>query len=151
MSERCRVLGVDYGSVRLGLAVSDPERKIASPLEVYERRDKNRDAAFFAKLLAEEEIGQIVVGLPVHTDGREGTKAIEARAFGRWLAEATALPLTYFDERFTTTQAEQLLWSAGLSHKKRKSRRDPLAAQIMLQAYLDAGCPAESTPGPLDA
>ena len=151
MSERRRVLGVDYGSVRIGLAVSDSERKIASPLEVYERRDKKGDAAFFAKLIAEEEIGQIVVGLPVHTDGREGIKAAEARAFGRWLAEATALPLAFFDERFTTVQAEQLLWSAGLSHKKRKARRDPLAAQIMLQAYLDAGCPAESTPGPLDA
>ena len=77
-------------------------------------------------------------------------KAAEARAFGKCLAEATKLPVAFFDERFTTTQAEQILWSAGLTHKQRKARRDPLAAQIMLQAYLDAGCPADATPGPLE-
>lgn len=150
MSEqRRRVLAVDYGIVRVGLAISDSERKIASPLLIYERRDAKRDAAFFVELVDKEAIGQIVVGLPVHTDGREGAKAVESRAFGKWLAEATKLPVTFFDERFTTIQAEKLLWSAGLTHKKRKSRRDSLAAQIMLQAYVDAGCPAEQTPGPL--
>src|SRR5262249_52160193 len=116
---------------------SDAERKIASPLATYERHDRERDAAYFTKVVRDEAIEQIVVGLPMHTDGREGVKAEEARAFGKWLEEVTQLPVTYFDERFTTVQAEAILMSAGLTDKKRKARRDQLAAQIMLQAYLE--------------
>ena len=82
-----------------------------------------------------------MVGLPVHLNGREGTKAIEARQFGTWLGEIAGLPVAYADERFTTVEAESALWNAGLTHRKRKERRDRVAAQIMLQAYLDAKCP----------
>jgi putative Holliday junction resolvase len=150
VSEHTRLLGVDYGSVRVGLAVSDPDRKIAFPLETYARRDRERDAEYFRGVVAREEVGGLVVGLPVHTDGREGQKAAEARAFGRTLAEATGLPVVFWDERFTTVEAESALWEAGLTHKKRKARRDRVAAQLLLQAYLDAGCPAEEAPGALD-
>jgi putative Holliday junction resolvase len=150
MSGRTRLLGVDHGSVRVGLAVSDPDRKIAFPLTTYARRSRDEDGAFFRDVVGREEIGGIVVGLPVHTDGREGVKAAEARAFGRWLAEATGLPVAFWDERFTTAQAESALWEAGLTHKKRKERRDRVAAQILLQSYLDAGCPPEEGAGPLD-
>jgi putative Holliday junction resolvase len=145
-----RLLGVDYGSVRVGLAVSDPDRKIAFPLAIYTRRDRERDAAYFRDLVTREEVGGLVVGLPVHTDGREGQKAEEARAFGRRLTEATGLPVVFWDERFTTVEAESALWAAGLTHKQRKERRDKVAAQILLQAYLDAGCPAEEAPKALD-
>ncbi len=144
------MLGVDYGSVRLGLAVSDAERRLASPLAVHERCGPERDAAYFRALVETEEIGAIVVGLPVHCDGREGQKAAEARGFGAWLAEATGLPVRFWDERFSTAEAESALWQAGLTHKKRKARRDRVAAQILLQAYLDAGCPDESAAGPLE-
>jgi putative Holliday junction resolvase len=82
-----RLLGVDYGSVRIGLAVSDPDRKIAFPLVTYERQGGEKDAAYFRVLAIEEAVGGVVVGLPVHLDGREGVKAREARAFGHWLAE----------------------------------------------------------------
>ncbi len=150
MSASGRLLGVDYGTVRVGLAISDPDRKIAFPLSTYIRRSPDSDAACYRKLVAEESVNQLVVGLPVHTTGREGQKAAEARAYGTWLATATALPVTYFDERFTTVQAEEALWDAGLTHKKRKLRRDRVAAQMMLQAYIDAGCPANATPGPLE-
>jgi putative Holliday junction resolvase len=150
VSAGTRLLGVDYGSVRVGLAVSDPDRKIAFPLETYTRRDRERDAAYFRELAAREEVGGLVVGLPVHTDGREGRKAAEARAFGRGLAEATGLAVVFWDERFTTVEAESALWEAGLTHKKRKARRDRVAAQILLQAYLDAGCPAEEAPRSLE-
>lgn len=150
MSERRRLLGVDYGSVRIGLAVSDPDRKIGSPLITYTRRKPAQDANFFRPLVEEEQIGQLVVGLPIHLDGREGQKAVEARAFGQWLAEITSLPIVFWDERFTTKEAESALWSAGLTHKRRKARRDQLAAQILLQAYLDAGCPRETIAGPLE-
>lgn len=150
MSARDRLLGVDFGHVRVGLAVSDPDRKIAFPLTTYNRSGREQDASYFQMVAAEEEIGQIVVGLPVHTDGREGTKAAEARAFGKWLGDVTALPVLFWDERFTTVEAEGLLWSAGLTHKRRKDRRDRVAAQILLQSYLDAGCPGEQAPGPLE-
>jgi putative holliday junction resolvase len=141
VSSRTRLLGVDFGTVRIGLAVSDADRRIASPLGTYSRHDPRRDAEYFRQLAITEEIGQIVVGLPVHLDGREGQKAGEARTFGTWLEEITGLPLVYWDERFTTVEAEQYLLAAGLTEKRRKSRRDRVAAQILLQSYLDAGCP----------
>jgi putative Holliday junction resolvase len=144
------LLGVDFGSVRIGLAVSDPDRKIAFPLSTYERQDREKDADHFRAVVAAQGAGAIVVGLPVHLGGQEGTKAVEARAFGQWLAEITGLPVLFWDERFTTVEAEATLWSAGLSHKKRKARRDRVAAQMLLQAYLDAGCPAEWAPEALD-
>jgi putative holliday junction resolvase len=150
VSPRTRLLGVDYGSVRIGLAVSDPDRKIAFPLTTYTRRNQEEDARYFRKVVDEEAISQIIIGLPVHLDGREGLKATQARAFGQWLAEATDRPVVFWDERFTTVEAEGHLWSAGLTHKRRNARRDKLAAQILLQSYLDAGCPVERSPGPLD-
>lgn len=145
-----RLLGVDYGSVRVGLAVSDPDRKFSFPLTTYTRRGADKDAGFFRQVVAEEGVGALVVGLPVHLSGREGKKALEARAFGKWLAEVTGLPVVFWDERFTTVEAESALWEAGLTHKKRKQRRDRVAAQILLQAYLEAGCPAEREPGALE-
>ncbi len=150
MSARTRLLGVDYGTVRIGLAVSDPYRKIASSLATYRARGPAEDAAYIRLVVAEEEVAGLVVGLPVHTDGREGRKAQEARRFGGWLAQTTGLPVTYWDERFTTVEAESALWEAGLTHKKRKGRRDRVAATLLLQAYLDAGCPQEPVAGPLD-
>ena len=150
MSRPTRLLGVDYGQVRIGLAVTDPDRKIASPLATYPRRGRAQDAAFFRKLIDEEAVGQIILGLPVHLSGQEGQKAAETRTFGRWLEEVTGVPVVFWDERFTTVEAEGFLWSAGLTHKRRKDRRDQVAAQILLQAYLEAGCPGEQTPGPLE-
>jgi putative Holliday junction resolvase len=147
---RTRLLGLDYGSVRIGLAVCDASRVIASPLEVRERQGPDRDAAYFRSIVEREQVGGLVVGLPLHTTGREGTKAQEARQFGEWLRVVTDLPVIYADERFTTAFAESALWSAGLTHKKRKARRDAVAAQMMLQAFLDAGCPAEVQVKPLD-
>jgi putative holliday junction resolvase len=145
-----RLLGVDYGSVRLGLAVCDRDRVIASPLATYTRRTAAQDAAFFERLLQVEEIAGLVVGLPVHLDGREGEKAREARAFGSWLSATVRLPVTYWDERFTTVEAEAHLIDAGLTRKRRKQRRDRVAAQIFLQAFLDAGCPTSAIVRPLD-
>ena len=150
MSTATRLLGVDFGSKRVGLSVSDPDRKIAFPLTTRARGSAEQDAVYFRALVTEEAIARLVVGLPVHLDGREGQKAAEARAFGAWLGAITALPVVYFDERFTTVEAEQALWSAGLTHKKRKARRDTVAAQILLQAYLDAGCPEAPEARPLD-
>lgn len=136
-----RLLGVDFGQKRVGLAVCDPDRIVASPLATYVREDPATDAAYYRRLVAEECVAGIVVGLPAHTDGREGTKAAEARKYGAWLADVTGLPVTFWDERFTTVHAEAALWAAGLTHKRRADRRDRVAAQMILQAYLEAGCP----------
>lgn len=143
MSGRTRLLGVDYGHVRVGLAVSDPGRVIASPLATYARRDPEADALYFRAVVEREEIARVVLGLPIHLDGREGQKAAEARAFGQWLAGVVGLPILFWDERFTTVEAEGHLQAAGLTSKRRRARRDRVAAQILLQAYLDAGCPDE--------
>ena len=141
MKPRTRLLGVDFGTVRVGLAITDEMRIIASPLSTYERHDEAEDAAFFRQLVEREEVGRLVVGLPLHMSGDEGGKAAEARQFGSWLAEATGLQVSYWDERFTTVCAEAHRRSAGLSSHRRKDRRDRVAAQILLQAYLEAGCP----------
>ncbi len=150
-SEKKRLLGVDFGKVRVGLAASDPDRILASPLTTYQRGDKDQDARFFRQLVDEESIGAIVVGLPVHLSGHEGESAVAARRFGQWLAELTGLPVSFFDERFTSVEAESALLSAGLTNKRRKARRDRVAAQILLQSYLEAGCPTDEGTGPLDA
>ncbi len=130
--------GIDYGHVRIGIAISDPERKIVSPLENYTRRGPEQDAQRFRRLVADERVVLFVVGLPIHLDGRESEKSAEARQFGQWLVEVTGLPVEFFDERFTSHEAEQLLLAADLTRKRRKKRLDMLAAQIMLDAYLEA-------------
>jgi len=137
-----RLLGVDFGTVRVGLAVSDPDRLIASPFETYVRKDAKADGAYFAQVVAAEKIVGLVVGLPLHTGGEEGIKAKEARDYGQWLTETTGLPVVFWDERCTTAAAEDALWDAGLSHRKRRDRRDRVAAQLILQGFLDAGCPS---------
>lgn len=134
---RGRLLGIDYGTKRLGLAICNPEQTIASPLENYTRRDKTQDSRQIRRLVEENQIVGLVVGLPVHISGDEGGKAREARVFGDWIAAETKRTVIYWDERYTSLQAEQLLLSAELTSKQRKARRDMLAAQILLQDFLD--------------
>jgi putative Holliday junction resolvase len=141
MKPHTRILAIDPGSVRLGLAISDTERRLASPLTTYTRRDPVQDALYFKKLVEEEEIGSVVVGLPIHEDGSEGAQAKLARKFGAWLQDATSVPIVFYDERFTSFAADQAFEDTGLTKKQRKARRDRVAAQILLQTYLDAGCP----------
>lgn len=149
MTPRSRLLGVDFGTVRVGLAVTDADRRIASPLATYTRRGTEKDREFFLQMVEQEEVGALVVGLPVHLSGHEGQKAQEARRFAQWLGQVTSLPVYFADERFSTVEAEQFLLDAKLTSKRRKARRDRVAAQILLQSYLDAGCPTDAVPGPL--
>ncbi len=141
-----RVLGLDFGTRRVGAAVSDPRRMIATPLEVYERKDPARDAAHYRALIAEHDVDRIVIGLPLHTGGGESDSSRLTRRWGAWLTEATGLPVVYFDERYTTVDAEDVLRAAGLKPSERKARRDMLAARLLLQNYLDAGCPNDEAP-----
>ena len=133
-----RLLGLDYGTKRVGIAVSTTEQNIASPLENYTRQTETLDGLHFSKLVKEYSVVGMVVGLPVHLSGEESEKSREAREFGNWVATVTGLPVCFWDERFTSVMAEEYLLSAELSKKKRKNRLDKLASQIMLQSFLDA-------------
>lgn len=141
-----RIAGVDYGTVRIGIATADLSVGIAGPYETYARRSASLDAEYFRSLATEERIDRFVVGLPVHTSGHESQKSLEARAFGEWLGKTTGVPVEYFDERYTSAEAEAMLLEAGLTKKRRKERLDQLAAQIMLTAYLEAGARGQDAP-----
>jgi putative Holliday junction resolvase len=144
-----RLAGIDYGTVRIGIAVTDFDQRLASPLENYTRRGETADAAFFRRLADEERIERFIVGLPVHMSGNESAKSLEARRFGEWLAKVTGRPVEYFDERYTSSEAERLLLDMGLTKKKRKEKIDKLAAQILLSAYLESQSRAQP-PASLD-
>ena len=149
-----RIAGIDYGTVRIGIAISDPGRTIAGPYENYNRRNSKLDAARFVQLVEEEDITLFVVGLPVHLDGGESRKSVEAREFGAWLTEMTGIPVEFFDERFTSVEAENLMLDAKMqgarmTRKRRKKRLDMIAAQVMLSAYLDSSS-RSTDPGSID-
>jgi putative Holliday junction resolvase len=137
------LLSVDFGTKRIGLAVCDPDRVIASPLETTPN-DFSKEA-FFRNLIAKSKFVGIVVGLPLHASGEESPMSGEARKFAAWLAELSKLPVVMWDERFTSSAAEDALLEAKLTKKKRKARVDRVAAQIILQSFIDAGCPGDES------
>ena len=148
--QRGRVAGIDYGTVRIGIALGDLEIGIATPFVTYARQNREEDAEYFRRLAADETLIKFVVGLPVHTNGRESGKSREARSFGMWLAEVSGVAVDFFDERYTTAEAEGLLFATGLSSKRRKARLDQVAAQIMLTAYFESGARGDDAPEPID-
>jgi putative Holliday junction resolvase len=133
-----RLAAIDYGTVRIGIAVTDPEQRLASPYENYTRRGDAADEQYFRRLTDDEQIARFIVGLPVHMSGTESGKSLEARRFGQWLASVTGRPVEFFDERYTSSEAEQLLLGQQLTKKQRKAKLDKLAAQILLTAYLES-------------
>jgi putative Holliday junction resolvase len=145
-SPSTRIAGIDYGTVRIGIATADLTVGIAGPYDTYTRRSERLDAEYFRRLALEERIARFVVGLPVHLSGGESQKSAEARAFGAWLEQTTGVPVEFFDERYTSSEAERHLLDAGLTKKRRKEKLDQLAAQIMLTAYVEAGARGQSSP-----
>ena len=145
-----KIAGIDYGTVRIGIALGDLETNLAGPFETYTRVNIERDAQYFRELASAERLQRFVVGLPVHLDGHESQKSREARQFGDWLGKLTGIPIDYFDERFTSAEAEHILQEANLTKKRRKARIDQLAAQIMLTAYLEAGAQSQDSPKGID-
>jgi putative Holliday junction resolvase len=147
-----RTLGIDYGRVRLGLALSDPDGILASPLPTLSRSRRAReDFDHIARLAREHGVARIVVGLPLLMDGTDGTMANEATAFAGQVADRTNLPVDLFDERLTSSEAERAMLEGNLSRERRKRLRDGLAAVLILQAYLETrlqgGCPAPDEAG----
>jgi putative Holliday junction resolvase len=142
-----RLIGVDFGTVRIGLAISDLNQTLASPFEIYRPSGAERDAKYFRKLVELERVAGFVVGLPVHLDGRDSQISIAAEEFAKWLKETTGIPVVLFDERFTSSFADEVIREAGLTRAKRKQVLDKLAAQILLTSYLESD---RSTTKPVD-
>ena len=132
-----RILGVDFGNRRIGIAVSDSAAEIAFPLETIEERGVKAAAGRIATLCQEQGVSELVVGLPLNMDGSEGDMAAEARAFGERLTRRGNRPVHMWDERLTTAAIEKSLIDADMSRRKRRAVRDKLAAQQILQSFLD--------------
>ncbi|MBV9099772.1 MAG: Holliday junction resolvase RuvX [Candidatus Dormibacteraeota bacterium] len=134
---RGRVLGVDVGAVRVGLAVSDETRTVASPLATLERTSRDLWARLRGEV-ATRDVRCAVVGLPRRLDGSEGDSAADARRFADALGAELGVEVDLWDERFTTAQAEREMISAGVRRDKRRRSIDAVAAALLLQSWLDA-------------
>jgi len=133
-----RLMGLDLGGKTIGVATSDLTRRIATPVETVARKKFTADAARLLAIAARENIGVIVLGLPVNMDGSEGPRVQSARAFARNLTKLTPIPIIYWDERLSTAAVERMLIAADASRAKRDAVIDKLAAAWILQAALDS-------------
>ena len=127
-----RILGIDHGDVRIGLAISDDSGAIARPLQVIQHVAREADAETIARIAAEKEAKLIVIGLPTDSDGEIGHQARKVQRWADALKQATATPVEFWDESFSSQEA------GSLSHRKRGEPNDAQAAAVMLQNYLDA-------------
>jgi putative Holliday junction resolvase len=133
-----RILALDYGTKRIGVALSDELGWTAQPLETFERRTLDWDVAHIAALVGSHNVERVVLGLPLQLDGREGPAVRAMREFTAKLETALSVPVVRWDERMTTKAAEELLIAADVSRKKRKGIVDRIAAAILLRSYLEA-------------
>ena len=140
-----RILALDYGTKRIGVALSDELGWTAQPLETLNRRTLDRDIAHIASLVGTHEVGQVLLGFPLQLDGREGPAIQTMREFQARLEQGVPVPVILWDERLTTKAAEDLLIEADVSRKKRKGVVDRIAASILLQSYLASLEPALKT------
>jgi putative Holliday junction resolvase len=137
LPERGALIGLDLGSKTIGVAVSDPDRRVAAPVETISRQRFALDARRILELAAERRATGFVLGLPVNMDGSEGPRAQATRAFARNLARLTGLPIALWDERLSTAAVERALIAADASRAARKSVIDQHAAAYILQGALD--------------
>ncbi len=138
MDVKGKVLAIDLGEKRIGLAISDETRTIASGYDVMARRSRKEDFARYAEIIEDQEITLIVIGLPITFSGEEGQRAAWVRDYSAALSEQIAIPLEFWDERFSTKQAQASLHARGKRGKKARERVDAVAAAFILQDYLDA-------------
>jgi len=132
-----RSLGLDIGDRRIGVALSDPEGILASPLTVINRRDEKLDIKAITDIVRQKQVEQIVVGLPLSMDGSLSRQAEKVKEFTRKLCEHTQVPVEYRDERLTTVLAERLMQTVDTKKTGTKARHDAQAAALVLQGYLD--------------
>ena len=132
-----RVMALDYGDVRIGIALSDITRFLASGLENYTRVSLEADCNHIAELIANNNVKVVVLGLPLNMDGTSGVRVEKTKEFAEELKKYTDAKIDFLDERLTSVSAEKILISADVSRKKRKQVLDKLSATIILQDYLD--------------
>lgn len=143
-----RILAIDPGARRLGLAISDPSETIASPLGVIERSAWKADVQRLRKIVEDSAVGEIVVGRPLTLRGEVGAEAREAERFAAKLRAALSVPVVEVDERFSTVAAERAMRDAGSRAAQRRARRDAVAAALILQPYLDRRSRVDPLRGP---
>jgi putative Holliday junction resolvase len=129
--------GLDLGTMTIGVAVSDKQLSVASPLETIKRRKFGLDAARLLEIAGDRRLGGLILGLPYNMDGSEGPRCQSTRAFARNLTRLTDLPISYWDERLSTVAAERALLEADTSRKRRSEVIDHVAASYILQGVLD--------------
>jgi putative pre-16S rRNA nuclease len=132
-----RLLGLDVGTKTIGMALSDVTRSIATPYDTVHRRKFTEDVKLLCKAIEANEVGAVVIGLPINLDGSEGPRAQSTRAFTRNLANHVDLPLAFWDERLSTAAVERHLIEADASRKRRAEVIDRMAAAYILQGALD--------------
>ena len=132
-----RVLGLDVGDIRIGVALSDETATLASGLPTLTRVGPRKDVKALARIVREREVGEVVVGMPWRLDGTVGSQAEKVLAFVEALRRAVGVPVTLWDERLTSVAADELLAEAGVRRKHRKGKIDRAAAVLILQGYLD--------------
>lgn len=132
-----RVLGIDFGDKRIGLAVSDKLQFTAQGLGQYQVKNKKEDKIFFQDLVSKYDIEEVVIGFPLRMDGTEGTRAEKTKEFGRWLEKILNLPITFWDERLTTQQASRILNQQKIKKKSKKDLKDQISAVIILASYME--------------
>jgi len=133
-----RIMGLDVGLKRIGIAISDPLEIVAGGHSVFERKTLQYDLEYLKDLCRLQEINRIVVGLPLNMNGSTGPKALEIQDFAAQLEEYTGIEIIFWDERLSTVAAERVLLEADVSRSKRRKVIDKVAAVTILQNYLDS-------------
>jgi len=133
-----RVLALDIGEKRIGVAVSDPSGSVATPVKVLATQSVLGDSRLLANLIDDYEAELVLVGLPLSLDGTEGKQAAEVRRISALLAKTTPLPFEYYDERLSSSAAKRAMTEAGVSDKAKRGSVDMVAASLFLQSFLDS-------------
>ena len=132
-----RAVGIDYGKVRVGIAISDPGQTIAHPHSIINITSPKNAARQIVELIKTLEIDIIIIGLPLLLSGKEGEAAESARLLGKEIGKRTKIKIEYIDERFSSSSAEKTMHDNGVSEKKMRGKVDKIAAALILQTYLD--------------
>ncbi len=130
-----RLLAIDYGEVRVGIALSDPLRIISKPYIVLSNNENLLEE--IQKIIRKESVGKIILGLPLNLQGEDSKKTIEVREFKQTLADFIDIPIEFYDERYTTSEATDVLKKMGYDSKQRRKVIDMMAASIILKSYMD--------------
>ena len=135
--EYYKVMGLDFGDVRIGVALSDVSRFLATGYETYTRKSTEKDLNHLADIISQNKVKKVVFGLPLNMDGSRGIRVEKTEQFALKLQEKCGVEIAYYDERLSSVTAEDILIEAGVRREKRKEVIDKLAATIILQNYLD--------------